>query len=223
MSDYEKCQLCFRRKVYDSGFCMIHRCVKRGCKNSDNCPKHTICSEYPNCKYASKGNGVNLCRVHACNYLGCEYHRETCPQHTICGYTEGGDKCYEIICSDEKACREHTCAYVENNVRCKNMFSGCKHKCKSPSCNSVIVNENTNYCMRHLCGYGGPNVFCTNEFSECDKHVCDIVRCHSYRHDLYRKCIKHLIYDDVIDGLSSSDFYFGVLPKDIVNMLKSHF
>lgn len=220
MSGYEKCQLCIRRKMYSSDFCMIHRCVKRGCKNSDNCPKHTICSEYPNCKYASKGNEVSLCRVHACNYLGCKHYKDMCPQHPTCGYTEEGVKCYEIIYPNEKACREHTCAYVENNVRCKNMSLSCKHKCKVSSCKNVIVNENTDYCIRHLCGYGG---VCMNEFSECYKHGCDIVTCHSYKHDVYRKCIKHLTYDDIIDGLSLSGFYFGVLPRDIAIMLKAYF
>jgi hypothetical protein len=216
---------CTRGKLDGFDYCYKHKCPESKCKyTAADCGKHTMCSVY-NCDTVSKGNGITLCMYHACNYIGCKEHKETCKEHPKCRYYNGYRYCYEIIYPKKTiyACRQHMCTYISNGVRCKNMSSNCKHKCKIPSCRDSILNDKADFCIHHVCGNSneGTNEICINYINGCEIHGC-IYDCGLHRFDEYKKCINHLTYIDIVDGQSTKDFYFGMLPRDIVNMLKEY-
>lgn len=119
-----------------------------------------------------------------------------------------------------KYCIVHTCG----RNGCLNMM-GCRlHQCvANPSpftwvhCGKDVFEKNTQYCIDHICPWGDG---CRKSRYGCEIHVCP--NCRDDRIYLnYKKCFNCLTYEDVLLTLITPNFYFGIIPKDIVDMIRS--
>lgn len=205
-------------------FYYLHTCSDFSCKNCrTTCKKHiNKCIRY-GCEDTLLGNGTSYCKKHVCKYLGCDQSKYGCTKHSICGEYDDARMCTEIVYSGQAVCRRHVCKYIcDDLTTCNNIAKGCKHRCQMLLCNNTIINDKASYCVRHICGHKINNGICMNCVNNCEIHGC-ISGCDLDRHPGYKRCINHLTYDNIIDTLSSVEYYFGVFPRDIMNILKCHF
>lgn len=115
-----------------------------------------------------------------------------------------------------KYCVEHTCGRngCLNLLGCR--LHICAAKCWSYSCGQEVFDKDTQYCINHICHWGDG---CKNG-SWCATHYCS--DCRDDRIYLnYKKCFNCLTYEDVLLTLITPNFYFGIIPKDIVDMIRS--
>lgn len=135
-----------------------------------------------------------------------------------CGVQFYGSVCGKPCFRGGEYCVDHTCG---RNGCLK--LSGCGlHECVETNqyyqrCGDVIFDKNTLYCLNHICQGDG----CTNGRLKCDVHMCVI--CGNYKkYPNYNYCSFCLTYEEVFKTLSTHEFYFGAMPKDIINMLIWH-
>ena len=117
--------------------------------------------------------------------------------------------CRNRVIVGTRYCMLHICRY-------KGCFRtmDCKvHKCKLQCCSNIKYNEYTNYCVDHICRHKD----CYINKYRC-KHMCIECR-NSERYMFYNKCLDCLEYVDVINTMLSPGFYFGMIPRDITNIL----
>lgn len=133
-----------------------------------------------------------------------------------CGIQVWGRDCGKPCFRGGEYCVDHTCG----RNGCLNHRDLCGlHECIgktrfSNRCFRVVFDKNTLYCIEHICLAIG----CTNSKMLCSIHMC--VRCKdSEKYPNYNYCRRCLTIEDVFKTLSTHEFYFGAMPKDIINML----
>ena len=112
-------------------------------------------------------------------------------------------------------CENHLCGYYN----CLEYYTCDAHRCKANAseyisvCGKIIFNINTQYCVDHIC-LGKDCIY----GKECEIHMCIDCR-EGERYIGYNKCLNCLSYVDVIKPMVISEFYFGMIPRDIVGIL----
>ena len=170
------------------------RCIWRPRANSFQCAgERHLTSDY--------------CTGHICNYNGCS-NENRCVEH-ICieclktGYSN------EMRFRGSKYCRIHVCGIngCLNNYNCK------IHKCKNANCFDPIFDNNSKYCAYCICLQPG----CGKD-KYCNIHMCKcgfLVRIPGY--STCKICLPN-----ILDAMLFNDVYFGMIPRDIVGILKKY-
>lgn len=115
-------------------------------------------------------------------------------------------------------CSDHVCGYNG----CLNHYTCTDHECQfqlhtGSECTRRIFDESSRLCARHICINGN----CTKNKYECDIHMC--INCRNREKEFgYKKCYECLTYIDIIETMLLPEYYFGAIPRDIINILKEY-
>lgn len=110
-------------------------------------------------------------------------------------------------------CGDHKCKYKG----CGGKLGCRQHKCFMKHCLNVRLNGITNYCIEHICIHEG----CMYGKKLCLYHMCTKCRDRE-RKPGYITCLNCLTYAEIIDKLLTRRYYFNVIPRDIMNILKDY-
>lgn len=113
----------------------------------------------------------------------------------------------------ERFCREHKC----KKDGCSDRNGCCYHTCVILRCLNVRLNGIAKYCVDHIC----VNINCMRSRYDCNIHMCIDCKDREFKSG-YNKCYECLTYIDIINTMLLTEYYFGAMPRDIVNVLKGY-